>query len=179
MPAFNFLLRGWGWGFGGRAGALTPGPFPQNYLRLHRLPGQGHGFGGGGGPLQSRQVPGDVQGDHRFAQFQGDGRLGDGAVAAVHRDEGVGAVGDKHVPGVPQVGGDGIGEVGVGPAPVAVGQDPQADAPGILRPLGRRGHHPAQPAAQEHRPSAATSRPTSRARAAVSGLTSLPPITAR
>ncbi len=62
-------------------------------------------------------------------------------------------MGDEHVAGVPQVGGDGIGEVWVGPAAVPIGEDPQADASGFPGALGRGGHHPAQPAAEEHRAS--------------------------
>ena len=103
--------------------------------RFKAIKRQGHGLGGGGGPFNSRQVPGDLYGDHGFPQFQGDGRLGDGTVAPMHRDEGVGAVGNEHVPGMPQVGGDGIGKVGVGPAPVPVGQDPPADAVALHEPV--------------------------------------------
>ena len=107
--------------------------------------------------LDSSQVP---MPDHRLAQAEGEGDLGQGAELAAHGHHHVGGADDEQVAGLAQPGGHGHVDVGVGLAAVVAGEDADRSRPPAARaPRHTASMTPPSPPQTTTAPRVASSRP--------------------
>ena len=99
--------------------------------------------------VRRRSAAASLEDHHRAADLGGQADLGERAVAAADRDDGVAGADHGQVAGVADAGGDDVVEVGIGRGAVVPGKDADGGAAGLLGAAGGGLHDAAQTAADQ------------------------------